>query len=269
MEQVENVTFKITADGNAEALLLPIASLDKNIISIKFKDNTYTLSLNLNGETNSFLQSTQYVYTLQLDGSELIGFTAEICDRDTVNVDGITLSPDPKGEEGSGDAGENTGSGEDGTGEGGDTGVEPNEPDDPLVVENSKDNPYTITDILKRTEEQDVWVKGYIVGSYNLAGTFYSEVPNNLNGSKYNLALADSPTETKDVNTFPVDINVNNDNTLTSFLEVLNLKDNPSNLKKEVLVRGDIGDWLPGTSVEYKRPAIVNLKEAFLEGKKL
>ena len=275
MEQVGNVIFKITEDGSAEALLLPIASLGENNLTVKIKDDIYTLPLAETVVNKSFAQSTQYIYTLKLKGSELIGFTAEIVDRETVNVDGITLSPDPKGEEGSGDAGENTGSGEDGTGDGGDTGVEPNEPDDPddpddpLVVENSKDNPYTISEILDKTNEKDIWVKGYIVGSYNLAGIFHYGVPSTLEGGKYNLALADSNNEKKSENTFPVDINVNNDNTLTSFLEVLNLKDNPSNLKKEVLVRGDIGDWLPGTYVEYKRPAIVNLKEVFLEGKKL
>lgn len=266
MEQVGNVIFKITEDGSAEALLLPIASLGENNLTVKIKDDIYTLPLAETVVNKSFAQSTQYIYTLKLKGSELIGFTAEICDRDTVNVDGITLSPDPKGEEGSGDAGENTGSGEDGTGEGGDTRVEPNEPDDPLVVENSQDNPYTITDILKRTEEQDVWVKGYIVGSYNLVGTFYSEVPNNLNGSKYNLALADSPTEKKDVNTFPVDFDIEKDNSLMVFYEILNLKAHLNNLKKEVLLRGDIGYWMPGEKDEYKRLAIINLKEMVFEG---
>lgn len=272
MEQVENVIFKITEDGSAEALLLPIASLEQNIISIKFKDNIYTLPLKQNVEINSFLHSTQYIYTLKLKGSELIGFTAEIVDRETVNVDGITLSPDPKGEEGSGDAGENTGSGEDGTGDGGDTGVEPNEPDDPddpLVVENSKDNPYTISEILDKTNEKDIWVKGYIVGSYNLAGIFHYGVPSTLKGGKYNLALADSNNEKKSENTFPVDFNIENDSTLMNFYNSLNLEVNSGNLEKEVLLNGDIGDWLPGTSVEYKRPAIVNLKEVFLEEKKL
>lgn len=268
MEQVENVIFKITADGNAEALLLPIASLDKNIISIKFKDNTYTLSLNLNGETNSFLQSTQYIYTLQLDGSELIGFTAEILDRETVNIGG-TLSPDPKGEEGSGDAGGNTGSGEDGSGDSGDTGVEPNEPDDPLVKENSKDNPFNISEVLSKTNEKDIWIKGYIVGSYNLVGTFHPGVPSSLNGSKYNLALADSSKEQKSENTFPVDLNIENDSTLVDFHSALYLDDNLTNLKKEVLLRGDIGDWMPGKDEKYKRVAIINLKEAYLEGKEL
>lgn len=269
IEQVENVTFKITEDGSAEALLLPIASLGENNLTVKIKDDIYTLPLAETVVNKSFAQSTQYIYTLKLKGSELIGFTAEIVDRETVNVDGITLSPDPKGEEGSGDAGENTGSGEDGTGEGGDTGVEPNEPDDPLVVENSKDNPYTISGISTisdMTDAKDIWVKGFIVGSYNDIGVFYNGIPTVLNGSVHNLALADSRTEKKAENTFPVDINVEKDNSLMVFYEILNLKAHLNNLKKEVLLRGDIGYWMPGEKDEYKRLAIINLKEMVFEG---
>lgn len=273
IEQVENVTFKITDDGNAEALLLPIASLGENNLTVKIKDDIYTLPLAETVVNKSFAQSTQYIYTLKLKGSELIGFTAEIVDRETVNVDGITLSPDPKGEEGSGDAGENTGSGEDGTGDGGDTGVEPNEPDDPLVVENSQDNPYTITQILEMIEDEGydekgkiykekIWVKGYIVGSYKNK-EFSNKRPNSTIGSSLNIALSDSIKSENGEKTIPIQI-LN-----SKFNLSLDLGSNFDNLGKELVLKGDLADWTLVPFVTNQRPAIINLKEAFLEGKEL
>ena len=273
MEQVGNVIFKITEDGSAEALLLPIASLGENNLTVKIKDDIYTLPLAETVVNKPFAHSTQYIYTLKLKGSELIGFTAEILDRETVNVDGITLSPDPKGEEGSGDAGENTGSGEDGTGEGGDTGVEPNEPDDPLVVENSQDNPYTITQILEMIEDEGydekgkiykekIWVKGYIVGSFK-NNEFSNKRPNSTIGSSLNIALSDSIKSENGEKTIPIQI-LN-----SKFNLSLDLGSNFDNLGKGLVLKGDLADWSLVPYVNNERPAIINLKEAFLEGEKL
>ena len=281
----DNIIFKLSSDNKiAEAILLPTAKFSRQELLVTIGGIEYSCLLNSLTEIDSFDMGTKCEFDINIDYNEdriLNNVTTTITDwiiiKDELTVTEVIPDEDNKPTEpdngdnndgGDGDANSGEEGSKDDSGDSDSGDIEP----DPGAELGSQQNPYTIagiSTISDMTDAKDIWVKGFIVGSYNDIGVFYNGIPTVLNGSVHNLALADSRTEKKAENTFPVDINVNNDNTLTSFLEVLNLKDNPSNLKKEVLVRGDIGDWLPGTSVEYKRPAIVNLKEAFLEGKKL
>ncbi|HBX46727.1 MAG TPA: hypothetical protein DEG28_12705, partial [Porphyromonadaceae bacterium] len=102
-------------------------------------------------------------------------------------------------------------------------------------------NPYTVSDAKSRQGGTDVWVKGYIVGYYT--GTKYTSFKNNNEDTGCtNIALATSPTETEATNTFPVELKKETIRT------ALNLKENPENFKKEVIVQGNLEKYfsLPG-----------------------
>ena len=276
------IIFKLSSDNKiAEAILLPISKFSTQELFVTIGGIKYSCLLSSLTGVDSFDMGTKCELDINIDYNKdrvLNNVTATITDwiiiKDELTVTEVIPDEDNKptepdnGDNNDGDDGDSN-SGEEGSkDDSGDSDSGDIEPD-PEAEFGSQQNPYTIvgiSTISDMTEAKDIWVKGFIVGSYNIIGEFHNGIPSFLLGSVHNLALADSRTEKKAENTFPVDINVNNDNTLTSFLEVLNLKDNPSNLKKEVLVRGDIGDWLPGEKDEYKRLAIINLKEMVFEG---
>lgn len=280
---INDVIFKIVGD-RAEAILLPNDDLSDNSLLIKINGDRFIVPLANSTISNSFAQSTEYTYSYTLGGSELNGVSAIIKDRDNkVIIDNVFVTPDNDNDSnnpdspgdsngdnndgGDGDANSGEEGSKDDSGDSGSGDIEP----DPGAELGSQQNPYTIagiSTISDMTEAKDIWVKGFIVGSYNDIGVFYNGIPTVLNGSVHNLALADAHTEIKAENTFPVDLNVEKDNSLMVFYEILNLKAHPNNLKKEVLLRGDIGDWMPGKKDAYKRLALINLKEIVFEGKR-
>ncbi len=278
---INDVIFKIVGD-RAEAILLPNDDLSDNSLLIKINGDRFIVPLANSTISNSFAQSTEYTYSYTLGGSELNGVSAIIKDRDNkVIIDNVFVTPDNDNDSnnpdspgdsngdnndgGDGDANSGEEGSKDDSGDSGSGDIEP----DPGAELGSQQNPYTIagiSTISDMTEAKDIWVKGFIVGSYNDIGVFYNGIPTVLNGSVHNLALADSHTEIKAENTFPVDLNVKKDNSLMVFYEILNLEAHPNNLKKEVLLRGDIGDWMPGEKDANKRLALINLKEIVFEG---
>ena len=278
---INDVIFKIVGD-RAEAILLPNDDLSDNSLLIKINGDRFIVPLANSTISNSFVQSTEYTYSYTLGGSELNGVSAIIKDRDNkVIIDNVFVTPDNDNDSNNpdspGDSNGDNNDGGDGDSNSGEEGSKDDSGDndsgdiepDPGAELGSQQNPYTIagiSTISDMTEAKDIWVKGFIVGSYNDIGVFYNGIPTVLNGSVHNLALADSHTEIEAENTFPVDLNVEKDNSLMVFYEILNLKAHPNNLKKEVLLRGDIGDWMPGEKDAYKRLALINLKEIVFEG---
>ena len=127
--------------------------------------------------------------------------------------------------------------------------------DDPgpqtLVGDGSKSNPYIVSDLKKMTEDnypaEEVWVKGVIIGSAK-SGTALNDADKD---SDSNIAIAESASET----TFaPVALT-----TKTEFRTKLNVKDNPGNKGKEVLLCGKILKYFSVTGVK-------DLVEAVFEG---
>lgn len=278
---INDVIFKIVGD-RAEAILLPNDDLSDNSLLIKINGDRFIVPLANSTISNSFVQSTEYTYSYTLGGSELNGVSAIIKDRDNkVIIDNVFVTPDNDNDSNNpdspGDSNGDNNDGGDGDANSGEEGSKDDSGDsdsgdiepDPGAELGSQQNPYTIagiSTISDMTDAKDIWVKGFIVGSYNIIGEFHNGIPSFLQGSVHNLALADSHTGITAKNTFPVDLNVEKDNSLMVFYEILNLEAHPNNLKKEVLVRGDIGDWLPGEKDAYKRLALINLKEIVFEG---
>ena len=127
--------------------------------------------------------------------------------------------------------------------------------DDPgpqtLVGDGSKSNPYLVSDLKKMSEDsypaEEVWVKGVIIGSAK-SGTALNDADKD---SDSNIAIAESASET----TFaPVALTAK-----TEFRTKLNVKDNPGNKGKEVLLCGKILKYFSVTGVK-------DLVEAVFEG---
>ena len=118
--------------------------------------------------------------------------------------------------------------------------------DDPgpqtLVGDGSKSNPYIVSDLKKMTEDtypaEEVWVKGVIIGSAK-SGTALNDADKDADS---NIAIAESASET----TFaPVALTAK-----TEFRTKLNVKDNPGNKGKEVLLCGKILKYFSVTGVK-------------------
>lgn len=107
------------------------------------------------------------------------------------------------------------------------------EPETPDTGDNSKDNPYTVAYAIANNSGT-AWVKGYIVGW--VEGQVLTEGAN-FNGnasSQTNLLIADDANETDIKKCIPVQLPSGNVRT------ALNLKDNPGNYKKEVILLGSL-----------------------------
>lgn len=120
-------------------------------------------------------------------------------------------------------------------------GETPEEPETPTENESSKENPFTVATAISKYNASkplaDTWVKGYIVGYVNgmsINGSILNDLSGITDDNKTNLLIADSKTETDYKNCLVLQLpsgDVRN---------ALNLKDNPSNLGKEVIVKGSL-----------------------------
>lgn len=114
---------------------------------------------------------------------------------------------------------------------GGNTGTE---------TDGTEANPFTVTDAKKQTSDESTYkyVKGYIVGyvpsgSQKLSDTKIGDASNE-SAIPTNVLIAESADETNYNNCIPVQLPAGDIRTN------LNLKDNPGNLKKEVLLCGNV-----------------------------
>jgi hypothetical protein len=107
---------------------------------------------------------------------------------------------------------------------------------DPENTINSQSNPYTIDEAIKRQNENDVWITGYIVGVKPLTNSDY----NFWDIDKWrtnNIVIADDISET--------------DSYKVIFVELpnrvawrnINLLDHPDNLHKKILIRGNLRSY--------------------------
>lgn len=163
-----------------------------------------------------------------------------------------------------------------GGGEGGGGSTEPGEGENPTepgegendpVIPDGGDgtfeNPYSIAEAKELTEGEGIWVKGYIVGSY-LGGIDSFNIKTGSNACQMNLALADISTEDLGENTFPVDIDRAKNPAIENIQKALDLYVHAENLRKKLLIKGDIGAW---RNSGYDLAGITNLQEAHFEGK--
>ena len=98
----------------------------------------------------------------------------------------------------------------------------------------TKENPMTVADVLAASmDESTVWVKAYIVGNIN--GSKMENIQFTAEGaSASNIAMADAQDETNVANCIPVQLPTGD------IRAAINLKDNPGNLGKELLIQAKL-----------------------------
>ena len=122
----------------------------------------------------------------------------------------------------------------------------------------SYSEPYDVASAIAKGSATGVYVKGFIVGY--VEGAAYEEGAHfgatGENVSITNILLATSPSENTPSKCMPVQIPNG------EIRSAINLKDNPGNLGKEVLLYGDIATY-------FKVPGIKNTSYAELDGKSI
>ncbi|MCE5205280.1 MAG: fimbrillin family protein [Porphyromonadaceae bacterium] len=116
----------------------------------------------------------------------------------------------------------------------------------PPPVKGTKSDPYTVFQAIEAQGKTDVWVKGYIVGAFD--GTINKFVTDTTGQVKTNIALADNLSEMDISKMLPVNF------TTASIKSGLNIVDNPLNINRFVLVKGNLAAY-------YSVPALREVSE--------
>ena len=126
---------------------------------------------------------------------------------------------------------------------------------DPGDGKGTEEDPYTVDKAIAAASGTGVYVKGYIVG--NIEGQVIAEGARFAdNGdSQTNLLIAASANETNVNNCMPVQLPSG------AIRTGLNLKDNPTNYKKEVILYGNIEKYFGVTGIKSVTFAILDGKE--------
>ncbi len=298
---IGDVSFNIDlANKRAEAVLIPEDDLTNININIMVDGTSYAFPLKNSTTENCFNQSQQYTYSIQLKegvGPVLDGVTATIEDWINNEIDGIYADEVPKDDgnsdntddevdnggdnQGGSDEGATTNPGEDAGNEGGDQGDvdTPDTGEGEHMGDGSQNNPYTIDQIIDMAKGYDVsdaegtvylenvWVKGYIVGSYNTP--FKSHEDDYDHHSLINVALSFLSQVVKD------DVDLENKlfpvcfENMSEYFKKLSLNQSNNhkvNFGREVIINGDVGNGQLVYNGKYN-PAIINLKEVIIDGK--
>ena len=115
-----------------------------------------------------------------------------------------------------------------------------------LIGNGTKDNPYLISDLLQLNTtildqyKDSVWVKGVIVGSIN--GSKQNAIVDSIAS---NLALADETGITEFAKVIPVELKAN-----SIFRTNLNVKDNATNIGKEIMLFGLIQSYFSTVGIK-------------------
>lgn len=207
---VKDITLEVNNDGTtAEGILLPGTDLsESHLWFILADDQAYHIPL-AGLLTNPLVQSTRYLFNVTLyTNEEPVISTGEITDWISGPSQAVTAERTE---------------------------------DNPPTIKGSRSDPYTVAQASINQGMTDVWVKGYIVGAFD--GSISKFVTDTTTSKVYtNIALADLATETDEANMLPVNI------TLTSLKNALNIVDNPGNIGRQVMIKGDLAAYysVPG-----------------------
>lgn len=114
-----------------------------------------------------------------------------------------------------------------------DTPDDPNKPVDPAEGDGTEAKPYSVAQVLAGATGTDVWVKGVIVGS--IPGKSIDEATFEAPGTSTSNVLIAATADVKDTkDCVPVQLPAGD------VRNAVNLKDNPGNLGKEVLLKGNL-----------------------------
>ncbi len=143
----------------------------------------------------------------------------------------------------------------------------------PITIEGEGtfENPYTVNDIIQlyadgSAPEEDVWVKGYIVGCFKSTKNNFITDPKSEDVQPSNVVIADIADET-DVNkcapiNLPTDPKDDEGNIIPNIRGKVNLLDNPDNMGKEVMFLGKIQAYFTIAGMKDVKDAIIDGEHA-------
>ena len=209
----KDIALRVSSDGNiavAEAILLPGTDLSASELWFIIGNNEQIYRSSLLGiiPENTLAQSILHSLNVTLFTDE------EAAIVETVSIDPWTtlpLSPDTA------DRTESI----------------------PPEVKGLITDPYTVTEAQAAQGELAVWVKGYIVGAFDHdVDNFVTDTTGQVTA---NIALSDNMSETDISKMIPVNIT-------GSISDALNIVDNPGNINRLVLIKGDLSEYydVPG-----------------------
>jgi hypothetical protein len=208
-----DIRFRMSSDGLvAEAILLPEADLTGMDLWFIIGEGAeaYKFSLTDAVEIDAFEKSTKYVYNVTLFSEKVTAVTESTITNwiegpsADVNADRTTTPPS-------------------------------------FSFKGTKDNPYTVAEAQTNQNNTEVWVKGFIVGSFKSSiGGFIPGATADTPAS--NIALADAPGETDTGRMIPVELPTG------TIRNALNIPGNPSLVNKAVIIKGDLENYfsVPG-----------------------
>ena len=212
-----DVELKINiAESIVEAILLPTNNLSGMHLwfIIGEEFEVYKLSLSEALNINAFQKSTKYTYNVTLFGNESVMITGgNITDWTTGLTENMTAD---RTEE------------------------------NPPLIKGSQRAPYTVAEVKNNQGKTGVWVEGFIVGSFD--GSINKFLPSADGAKQNNIALADTPGETDTGKMIPVNLP-----STGSIKAALNIPDNPDNIGKKVLLKGNLNAY-------YSVPALRDVK---------
>lgn len=207
-----NIKMKVSNSGNsAEAIVLPTENLTGITLEVTSGLAGYTHSLAALEHIMAFEPGYKYTFNVVLDNRESAIVGAIISNWNDGPSETITMPKE----------------------------FDVYVPDGAGTLE----DPFTIEDGQHLEDLTGVWVKGYIVGYYTSTslGSFSNDIGGSVVDTK--IALAAVLGETVGANTFPVQLPSG------TIRNALNLKDNPGNLGKEVLIKGTLATYNGGPGI--------------------
>lgn len=222
-----NIDFCVNNDGSlAEAILLPTTNLSNKELVISFGELTYVYPLSNSTSITSFEKSTKYIYNISLNPGEgkMAVVKGDITNWTNGPSETTTLNPDND------------------------------------YVDNSKgtkDNPYTVEEAIQNQGKTGVWVKGYIIGYFSSSSknSFTTDMSVSGNISQSNFVISSDASATSiDGDVLPVNIP-----TSTKIRNYINLRDNPTHLGKEILLKGTFEAY-------FTIPGIKSITNAVIDG---
>lgn len=238
---LEDVSFNMSeVEGkvSGQAILLPTSDLGNVTLLMTLGTKIFKFDLKTATEITSFEKSKKYTFNVTLKpgkDAEVENVTASIEDWVDGGTENVTIDETPPGETDQPVDEDNPGGGGnigDGDGDG------------------SEENPYSVTQAKERPINENIWVKGYIVGIYEGAGENDFKATAENKNSWMNVAISHSSSETDPSKTFRIEMSAG---TSENIKNKVNLQANPNNFGKRASFYGKI--------VKSSRDDLVILKQ--------
>ncbi len=209
-----NIQIKLSDDGKlAESIMIPESDISEMSIWFIIGDNEAVYKYNMDDvvDYKHFERTTKYTFNVSLTGSDNIVITkGDITDWITAPSVDVTLEDTEE---------------------------------TPPVIPGSESTPYTVAEAMANEGRKGMWVEGYVVGSFtgNNVNSFTSKP---MFEKTSVIAMSDNINVTDTAEIFPVQLPSG------KIRDTLNLADNPNNLGKKIMIRGDIEKYYSTTGLK-------------------